>query len=77
MTSESQNTLQPLRAVSTKYKDYLSEQRKVKHDDKMRVTGDSRLRDRSMMREVEQACKMASEKDKEGLERLQYVASKL
>lgn len=51
--SEARATPKPLRTLSTKYKDYLSEQRKTRvNDDKMSLTRNSRIRDRGIMKEV-------------------------
>ena len=44
-------TPQPLRTLSTKYRDYLSERREG--SDKMSKTRDSRIRDKYMWKEVE------------------------
>ena len=55
--STMRGTPKPLRTLSTKYRDYLSERREA--SDKMSRTRDSRLRDRSLWREVDQACKLS------------------
>ena len=44
----------------------------------MSKTKDSRLRERTMMKEVEQACKLADSGEREeGLERIRHLASRL
>lgn len=51
--SRIKGTLNPLRTLSTKYKDYLSEQRITRtNNDKMSLTRNSRIRDRGIMKEV-------------------------